>query len=117
MDADRAGWGSRRRESRYRVFPTTSPQSVAELEAEVAQFQEALAGWQHLGVMTGVLAERFGVTSGEGWAFLVRLSQHTDTRVRPISVDQLHRPAHRARYHRLGRAAAATALITPSLRP
>jgi hypothetical protein len=58
---------------------------VRDLQSEVAQLEEALGGRQELGLITGVLAVRLGVTPDVAWSFVVRLSQHTNIKVRDIA--------------------------------
>ena len=58
---------------------------VAQLEAEIAQLRDALASRQQIGVATGLLAQRFGVTPERAWSLLVRLSQNCHVKVRDIA--------------------------------
>ncbi|HKN43803.1 MAG TPA: ANTAR domain-containing protein [Propionibacteriaceae bacterium] len=58
---------------------------VAQLEAEIAQLKDALARRQQIGVATGLLAQRFGVTPDRAWSLLVRLSQNCHVKVRDIA--------------------------------
>ena len=58
---------------------------VAQLEAEIAQLKDALARRQQIGVATGLLAQRFGVTPERAWSLLVRLSQNCHVKVRDIA--------------------------------
>ena len=58
---------------------------VAQLEAEIAQLKDALARRQQIGVATGLLAERFGVTPERAWSLLVRLSQNCHVKIRDIA--------------------------------
>ena len=58
---------------------------VAHLEAEVAQLKDALARRQRIGVATGLLAQRFGMTPERAWSLLVRLSQNGHVKVRDIA--------------------------------
>ena len=58
---------------------------VAELEAEVAQLKQALARRQQIGVATGLLAQRFGISPDRAWSLLVRLSQNGHVKVRDIA--------------------------------
>src|SRR4029450_2905515 len=58
---------------------------VAELEAEVAQLKQALARRQQIGVATGLLAQRFGISPDRAWSLMVRLSQNGHVKVREIA--------------------------------
>ena len=58
---------------------------ITALEQEVAQLREALVHRQRYGVVTGVLAVRFGITPERAWQFLVRLSQQSNLRVQVIA--------------------------------
>jgi ANTAR domain len=58
---------------------------VAQLEAEIAQLKDALARRQQIGVATGLLAQRFGISPERAWALLVRLSQNGHVKVRDIA--------------------------------
>jgi hypothetical protein len=58
---------------------------VAELEAEIAQLRDALARRQQIGVATGLLAQRFGITPDHAWSLMVRLSQNGHVKVRDIA--------------------------------
>jgi hypothetical protein len=65
-----------------------SPESnsrVAELEAENAQLRDALARRQQIGVATGLLAQRFGISPDRAWSLMVRLSQNGHVKVREIA--------------------------------
>ena len=58
---------------------------IAELEEEVVQLKEALAGRQQIGVATGLLAQRFAMAPDRAWSLLVRLSQNGHVKVRDIA--------------------------------
>lgn len=58
---------------------------VAQLEAEIAQLKDALARRQQIGVATGLLAQRFGITPERAWSLLVRISQNGHVKVRDIA--------------------------------
>ena len=58
---------------------------VTELEAEIAQLRDALARRQQIGVATGLLAERFGISPDRAWSLMVRLSQNGHVKVREIA--------------------------------
>ena len=58
---------------------------VAELEAEIAQLKDALARRQQIGVATGLLAQRFGISPDRAWSLIVRLSQNGHVKVRQIA--------------------------------
>jgi ANTAR domain len=64
--------------------PDTSSR-VAELEAEIAQLRHALARRQQIGVATGLLAQRFGISPDRAWSLMVRLSQNGHVKVREIA--------------------------------
>jgi ATP-dependent Clp protease adapter protein ClpS len=66
--------------------PETSSR-VAELEAEIAQLRDALARRQQIGVATGLLAQRFGISPERAWSLMVRLSQNGHVKVRVIAQD------------------------------
>jgi hypothetical protein len=68
------------------VVKSPDPSSrVAELEAEVAQLKDALARRQQIGVATGLLAQRFGISPERAWSLMVRLSQNGHVKVRVIA--------------------------------
>jgi hypothetical protein len=58
---------------------------VDELEAEIAQLRDALARRQQIGVATGLLAQRFGISPDRAWSLMVRLSQNGNVKVREIA--------------------------------
>src|SRR4029434_462958 len=58
---------------------------VAELEAEIVQLRDALTRRQQIGVATGLLAQRFGISPERAWSLLVRLSQNGHVKVRDIA--------------------------------
>ena len=58
---------------------------ILELEQEVAQLREALAHRQQYGIVTGLLAARFGLTPEHAWRLLVRLSQHSNLKMRVVA--------------------------------
>jgi hypothetical protein len=64
--------------------PDTSSR-VAELEAEIAQLRDALSRRQQIGVATGLLAQRFGISPDRAWSLMVRLSQNGHVKVREIA--------------------------------
>jgi ANTAR domain len=68
------------------VFESLQASSrVAALEAEIAHLKEALARRQQIGVATGLLAQRFGISPDRAWSLLVRLSQNSHFKVRDIA--------------------------------
>ena len=58
---------------------------VGELEDEVAQLREALARRQQYGVVTGMVAVRFGLAPERAWRFLVRLSQQSNLKMQVVA--------------------------------
>jgi hypothetical protein len=62
-----------------------SSSRVAELETEIAQLRDALARRQQIGVATGLLAQRFGISPDRAWSLMVRLSQNGHVKVREIA--------------------------------
>ena len=54
---------------------------ITELEQEVTQLREALVRRQQYGVVTGVLAARYGMTPDRAWKLLVRISQHSNLKI------------------------------------
>ena len=58
---------------------------VAELEVQIAQLRDALARRQQIGVATGLLAQRFGISPERAWSLMVRLSQNGHVKVRVIA--------------------------------
>ena len=69
-----------------RVEPRpTSDDRVAQLEREVTQLREALAVRQLYGVVTGLLAARFGLTPERTWSVLVRLSQQSNLKMAVVA--------------------------------
>ena len=58
---------------------------IAELEEEVAQLREALVNRQRYGVVTGVLAARYGISPERAWRLIVRLSQDSNLKVSIIA--------------------------------
>ena len=65
--------------------PVIHLERIAALEREVAQLREAVTVRQRYGVVTGVLAVRFGLNPERTWQLLVRLSQHTNTRMQVVA--------------------------------
>lgn len=60
-------------------------QRIADLEAAVTQLREGLVTRQRIGAATGLLAGRFGCTPEQAWELLVRISQHTNHKVRAVA--------------------------------
>ncbi len=58
---------------------------IEKLEQEVAQLREALVRRQQYGVVTGVLAARYGIPPERAWQFLVRLSQQSNLKVQIVA--------------------------------
>ena len=54
---------------------------ITELEHEVTQLREALVRRQQYGVVTGVLAARYGMSPDRAWKLLVRISQHSNLKI------------------------------------
>ena len=71
---------------------------ISALEAEVAQLREALAHRTQYGVVTGLLAARYGISPEGAWQFVVRLSQQTNLKVQVIA-----RVIHDRSFDRLAR--------------
>ncbi len=67
----------------YRVAAEAA--RLATLEQEIATLREALATRQEIGAVTGYLAHRYGCTFEQAWSLLVRVSQHTNIKVREIA--------------------------------
>ena len=63
---------------------------VHELEAEIAQLKQALTSRQELGLVTGILAVRLGVTPDVVWSFIVRLSKESNTKAPEIAGSDSH---------------------------
>jgi AmiR/NasT family two-component response regulator len=61
---------------------------VGELEDEIAQLREALARRQQYGVVTGMVAVRFGLAPERAWRFLVRLSP-AQTKIGDVAAELL----------------------------
>jgi hypothetical protein len=53
---------------------------VHKQEAGIAQLKQALTSRQELGLVTGILAVRLGVTLDVAWPFIVRLSRESTGR-------------------------------------
>lgn len=60
-------------------------ESTDALQAEVARLKQAVLTRQRLGLVTGLLAERYKLDPDAAWDFLVRLSQHTNVKVREVA--------------------------------
>jgi hypothetical protein len=60
-------------------------QRIVELEAQVAHLEEAVTSRQMIGVITGVLAERFGLDPDEAWSVMVRVSSHANVKVHEVA--------------------------------
>ena len=58
---------------------------IGELESEVAQLREALVRRQQYGIVTGMVAVRFGMSPERAWRFLVRLSQQSNLKMQVIA--------------------------------
>ena len=76
--------------------PLAGSARIAELEREVAQLREALEHRRQYGLVTGVLAARFGMSPERAWALLVRLSQPSNQKMRVVT-----RVVHDAYFDRL----------------
>jgi hypothetical protein len=58
---------------------------IGELEDEIAQLREALVRRQQYGVVTGMVAVRFGMSPERAWRFLVRLSQQSNLKMQVLA--------------------------------
>jgi len=58
---------------------------VRQLQTEVAQLREALPAQQLIGAATGLLANRFGLRTEQAFRVMVRLSQHSNVKVRVVA--------------------------------
>jgi ANTAR domain len=57
---------------------------VAELEKQLEQLREALPTRQQLGLVTGLVAQRYGLAPDEAWALLIRISQNLNVKLREV---------------------------------
>ena len=60
-------------------------QRIAELEREVTTLTQALETRTAIAVATGLLAERYGVSSSRAWALITRVSSHANVKVREVA--------------------------------
>lgn len=58
---------------------------LTQLRQRVEHLEIALSSQRLIGTMIGILAQRYGCTSEQAWSMLVRLSQHTQHKVRDIA--------------------------------
>jgi len=58
---------------------------IEQLEKEVAELREALVRRQLYGVVTGVLAARYGISPDRAWQVLVRLSQQSNLKIQIVA--------------------------------
>ena len=58
---------------------------VLRLEIEVGQLREALVSARHIGMVVGILAARYNLTTDRSWALLVQLSQRTNVKLREVA--------------------------------
>lgn len=58
---------------------------VTELRQRVAHLEIALDSQRVIGTTIGILAQRFGCTTEQAWSVLVRVSQHSQYKVRDIA--------------------------------
>ena len=60
-------------------------EQVRQLDAQVAHLELALRSQRQIGVVIGLVAQRFGCTTDQAWRVLVRLSQNTNIKVREVA--------------------------------
>ena len=59
--------------------------SAEALQAEILRLKQAVLARQRLGLVTGLVAERYKLDPDEAWEFLVRLSQNTNVKLREVA--------------------------------
>ncbi|WP_380156214.1 ANTAR domain-containing protein [Kineococcus sp. R86509] len=58
---------------------------IRELEQETATLRAGLESRQHLGFVTGVLAQRYGLDPDQAWNLLTQVSQHLNVKARRVA--------------------------------
>lgn len=73
--------------SAHNARPTAADGSdpLVELQRKVDNLQVALASQRTIGTVIGIFAQKYGCTTDEAWSVLVRLSQHTQVKVRDVA--------------------------------
>lgn len=74
-----------RRIASLRAELTQVQTELVRLQAELAHLRRAVSARQRLGLVTGVVAERYGLSPDEAWALLVRISQSTNVRLSEVA--------------------------------
>ena len=65
---------------------TLDPQErIRDLERRVDNLERALQTQRLIGTLIGILAHRYGCTTDESWALVLRISQHTNLKVREVA--------------------------------
>jgi hypothetical protein len=59
--------------------------ALRDLQLKVENLERALASQRTIGIVIGVLAERYQCTTSDAWAYLRRLSQSLNIKVRDIA--------------------------------
>lgn len=58
---------------------------LCDLQVKLENLERAVASQRTIGIAIGILAERYGCTASDAWAYLRRLSQSTNIKVRDIA--------------------------------
>lgn len=64
---------------------TGNAERIADLQREVTTLREAVESRQRIGVVTGLLAQRYGITPDDAWRLLARISQDLNVKVRQVA--------------------------------
>lgn len=59
--------------------------ALRDLQLKVENLERALESQRTIGIVIGILAERYQCTTGDAWAYLRRLSQSANIKVRDIA--------------------------------
>jgi hypothetical protein len=65
--------------------PLDPQDRIRDLERQVENLERALQTQRLIGTLIGILAHRYGCTTDESWALVLRISQHTNIKVREVA--------------------------------
>ena len=67
------------------IRATEVPDAPDALRDEVAHLHEAMGSQRDIGMAIGLMSARFGCSTEQAWRTMLRISQHSNTKVREVA--------------------------------
>ena len=65
--------------------PAAGEPTASELRDEIAQLHEAVTAQRAIGMAVGLVSARYGCSTEQAWRTILRVSQHSNTKVRAVA--------------------------------